>query len=420
MFLGIAVIAAFFGGFGTWAALAPLESAAIAPGSVRIETNRKTVQHLEGGIVAEILVRDGDTVEAGQTLIRLDDTQPRGSLQLLKGRYWAARALEVRLIAERDGSESIAFPPDLTAAQKGPAATEVIRGQVSIFNAHRQAMVGQKLILQQRIAVLNEEIVGLKGKIKAQTRQLELIREEIKDVQKLYRQGLAKKTRLLALQRSEAEIEGDRGENLAMIARAGERVLEARLRISELQTAVVNAAVEELREVQNQLFDLTERIRAAEDVLNRTNIVAPLDGIVVGVQIHTPGGVIARGAPLMDIVPSRDKLVIEAQVHPNDIDVVHPGLLAHVRLTSFNMRSTRPVEGRIKSVSADRLTDERTGAAFYLARVELMQDPAEALDGASLYPGMPAEVMIVTGARTPLEYLLRPINVSLNRAFREN
>jgi len=416
---GVAVVAVFLVGFGGWAAIAPLESAAIALGSVKSEGNRKTIQHLEGGIVTKILVRDGDAVKAGQELIRLDETQANAAVELLRGRYWAAKALEARLIAERDGAERIAFPPGLPGAEHA-AAKEAVASQARIFAARRAAIVGKTSILRQRVAALREEVVGLKSKIAGQTTQLGLIVDEIADVEFLVNKGLARKPRLLELQRAQAEIVGGRGENRALIARANERIAETELQILDLETTLANEVVKELREAERELYDVAERLRAAEDVIGRTRIVAPLDGVVVGLKVHTAGGVIAPGEKLMDIVPSGDRLIVEAQVDPADIDAVHPGLDTHVRLTPFDKRDAKPLAGRVMSVSADRLTDERTGTAYYLARIELLEDPAAVLGGGALYPGMPAEVMIVTGARTALDYFLKPIARSLNRAFREN
>jgi HlyD family type I secretion membrane fusion protein len=287
---GVAVVAAFLGGFGAWAALAPLESAAIALGSVKSDSNRKTIQHLEGGIVTKILVRDGDTVSAGQELIRLDDTQPNAALELLRGRYWAAKALAARLIAERDEAERMTLSPDLANAGHA-AAREAVASQARIFAARRAAIAGKTSILRQRIAALREEEIGLKSKIDAQGSQLRLIGEEVADVKFLVQKELARKPRLLELQRVEAEIAGARGENVALVARARERVAETELQILDLQTTLANEVVKELREAERELYDVAERLRAAEDVIARTRIVAPLDGVVVGLKVHTTGGV---------------------------------------------------------------------------------------------------------------------------------
>ena len=418
--VGLFVITLFFGGLGGWATMATLESAAIAPGVVSVASNRKTLQHLEGGIIGEILVRDGDEVVAGQVLFRLDDTQPRATLALLHGQRRAAAALEARLTAERDRDDDVTFPEWLMAEYDDPDVLAVIDGETGIFEARRKTLAGQVAVLGQRIAQFDEEIIGLEGQIGAEDLQLMLIGEEFDAVLVLLGKGLERKPRLLALQRREAEIAGSRSSNVAQIARVKQNIGEARLRISELETPRINEVVEQLRAAQNELFDLAERIHAAEDILRRTAIPATQDGTVVNLQVHTTGGVIAPGAPLLDIVPSDDALIIEARIDPRDIDVVRWGLPARVRLTAFNQRSAVPMNGRVLSVSPDNIIDERTGQAYYLARIKLDKDPAELGNGISLYPGMQAEVMIVTGERTVLDYLLAPITRSINRSLRED
>lgn len=415
LFAGLAVILLFFVVLGGWAAFAPLKSAAIAPGIVAVESNRKTIKHLEGGIVAEILVRDGDLVVTGQPLIRLDDTQSKVTRERLKGRMVAGRALEARLIAERDRKTDIDFPPSLNVTDH----TKILVGQRSIFRTRKEALSAQQQILSQQTAQLAEEIAGLRGQIAAEDTQIGLIESELKDIQDLVDKGLAKRSRLLALQRRRAEIEGARSRNVAAVARAKQQITETKFRISELMTQKLNQVVEELRAVQTELFDIDERIRSADDVLLRTNVIAPLDGTIVGLQIHTLGGVVAPGEPLMDLVPSGAGMVIESQVDPNDIDVVHAGLTAQVRLTAFNQRNLSPLQGKVLTVSADRLTDERTGVPYFLARVALVENLSSDL-AVSLYPGMQAEVMIVTGERTVLDYIFKPLSRSLGRAFRED
>ncbi len=416
---GLVIIGLFFGGFGSWAALAPLESAAIAQGVVSVASNRKTVQHLEGGIIKEILVRDGDEVIPDQLLIRLDDTQSRASLDLLLGRRITAAALEARLIAERDRRGTVVFPDWLSALVEDDEVKKAVEGEQRIFDARRDTMASQVAVLNQRIAEFGEEIKGLKGEIAAEDVQHELIFEEIAAVEALLVKGLERKPRLLALQRRVAEIDGSKSSNRARIARVKQSIGEARLRITELATTRINEVVEQLREVQASLFDIAERINAARDVLSRTEIRATLAGTIVDLKVHTRGGVIAPGEALLDIVPGEDLLIIEARVEPKDIDVVTWGLLARVRFTAFSQRNAVPMDGRVLSVSADSLIDERTGEAYYLARIKLDKDPSEVMPGLRLYPGMQAEVMIVTGVRTALEYIISPIRNSIGRAMRE-
>ncbi len=417
---GLIIIAVFFGGFMGWAAFAPLGSAAIAPGIVIVETNRKTVQHLEGGIVDRIKVRDGDVVKAGQVMIVLDSTQMKASLELVRGRQLAAEALKARLEAEQAGKTEIVFPGFLLSERGNPNVAEAIAGQTSIFRARREALNGSKKILKQQIAQLSEEKKGLRGQIKSENEQLRLISDEVTDVRGLVKEGLAPRPRLRKLQRDAAEIEGSLRRNQARIAQVNQTIGQKRLEINKLQISQMKDVFEQLREVQSESLDLMERFRAAEDVLKRTVIRAPLGGTVVNLQVHTRGGVVAPGAPLIDIVPSGDRLIIEARVDPSDIDVVHIGLQEQVRFTAFSQRSTKPVDGTVIAVSADSLTDERTGETYYLARVEIKDDLEKNLGGAQLYPGMNAEVMIVTGERTALEYFFKPITSSLNRAFRED
>ncbi len=418
--LGIVIIILFFGGFGGWAAIAPLESAAVAPGVVNVESKRKTVQHLEGGIVKNVLVRDGDVVHAGQPLVILDKTQTRVTLDILKGRFWTAKALKARLVAERDRQGTIHFPPQRLDRRDKPEIKEMMEGQTNVFNARHQADADQIAIYRQRIAQNTAEVTGLKGQITAEENQLLLIEEEIADVDALFKKGVASKSLLLALRRQKEEIKGSRSKNLALIARVRQIIVETKILISELGTKRLNEAVEQLQQVQNDIHDLEERIHASEDILSRTVIRAPMEGTVVGLQVHTPGGVIGPGAPLMDIIPNKDRLIIEAHVDTNDIDIVHPGLMAQIRFSAFSQRNILPIEGKVISVSADRLIDDRSGQAYYLTQIELTEDPKEKLGGASISQGMAAEVMIITGKRTAFDYLMQPIARTFERSLREN
>lgn len=419
MIVGMATIVLFFGGFGAWSATAPLTSAAVAPGQIIVQGNRKRVEHLEGGIVKEILHRDGDFVEAGEPVVRLDDTRARATYDLLQGQYRAALALEARLVAERDGADRIDFPPDLMeVARQDPKVAQIVVAQNNIFEARRSTLEGQIKILQQRIAQAREEIAGLEAQEKSEARQLALIDEELVDVEQLVEKGLQRKPHLLALKRTKAAIEGSRGEHLAEIARARQKIGEATLAILDLKNQKLNAVVDGLREAQERIADLTERVRAAEDILVRTTIRAPQSGVIVGSKVHTVGGVIEPGLPLMEIVPQNDKLIVETKVRPEDIDSVHTGLPAHVRLSGLNRRTTPSIDGEVVYVSADRLSDPETGIGYFRADVEVEAASVEAL-GITLTPGMPAQVLIVTGERTAFDYLISPLADRFASAFKE-
>ncbi len=415
---GFAIIAVFIGGFAAWSLLAPLESAVVAPGVVGTDSSRKTIQHLEGGIVKEILVGEGDRVTTGDVLIRLQNTVPVSVLNQLQGQYFEALATEARLIAERDGSPMIVFPKELTAGSADSAVSAAIMGQQSIFT-HRRRLLGERLsILDRRIGGLKDEISGLEGQIRSSRKQMALIGEELEGVVTLFKKNLINKPRLLSLQRRKAEIEGTLSEYRAAIARAQQGIEESELRKTELKASQVTEVVEQLRSEGARAYELGQRLAAARDVLRRIEIRSPIDGIVVGVKVHTVGGVIAAGQPLLDIVPSNDKLVVQASIDPLDIDQVKAGLPATVRLTALNVRTQVPIEGELKTVSADRLIDPKTGFAYYLARVELKPD-SPGFSAVTLQPGMSADVMIRTGARTPWEYILAPITRAMDRAMRE-
>ena len=415
MALAGAVVALFLGGFAAWAALAPLESAAIAPGVLGVSGERKTVQHLEGGIVAGIAVAEGDAVAAGQTLLVLDDTQPRAVLSRLEAQHRSAAALEARLVAERDGLDAIAWPKWLRSSDDGG----VLATQERILTARRASFDNETAILEQRIAQIREQAAGYQGQIVAQDREIALFADEIRDIRPLVENGHAPRPRLRALEREEAKITGARARNRAQVARLDQAAGEARLQIVRLGNARMTEVTAELREVEARLADLNERLTAARDVLARTLVTAPVAGTVVGLGVFTRGAVVAPGQRLMDIVPAGDRLVVEARVAPTDIDSVAVGLPAQVRLTAFSLLTTPPLDGHVTRVSADAFTDESSGASWYEARIAL--DPGQpALAGLGLVPGMPAEVMIVTGTSTPVEYLLKPILVSVGRALRED
>lgn len=418
--IGLLVMFLLFGVVGLWAALVPLASGAIAPGKVVLDSNRKEIQHLEGGIVKEILVKEGDQVAAGQVLLRMDNTGAQARSDLIRGQYLTARATEARLLAERDNRDTLTFPTELTSIEASDTQVrEILDTQRRLFATRRDAVKGQVDVLGQKIAQSDQEIRGYREQVTAANSQINLLGEEISVVQGLLAKGNALKPRLLALQRNQAEMLGQRGQAQAMISRANQTINEAKIAILNQKNDYINTANTELKEVQTQLSDLSEQGLAATDVVRRIEIKAPLAGTVTGLAVYTVGGVVQPGQVLMTLVPEGDKLIVEARISPTDIDVVTNGLKAQVRLTAFHVRTLRPVEGTVVNVSADRFDDERTGEAYYTARVEIPQSELKDAGDLKLTPGMPAEVLVVTGSRTMLSYLVRPIRESFGHAFHE-
>lgn len=418
--MGLSLMVFLFGFIFLWAALVPLQSGAVAPGRIVVDSNRKEIQHLEGGIVKEIAVREGDLVKAGQLLVKLDNTSSQARSDLLRGEYIAARAAEARLLAERDDKPTLTFPEELTKLEAtDPTVRDNLDSQRRLFASHRESLNGQIDVLNQKIAQSGSEISGLRDQANAAGRQVSLLNEEITVVRGLLAKGNALKPRLLALERQSADLIGQRGQATAMISRANQTINESKINIINLRTEFLNQVVAELKETQTQLSGLNEQMRSAGDVARRVDILAPITGTVTGLMVHTIGGVVKPGDTVMTLVPQDDKLIVEARITPQDIDVVHTGLKAQVRLTAFKARYLRPAEGTVITVSADRFDDQRTGEGFYTARIEIPQSELADIGDLKLTPGMPAETLIVTGRRTMLSYLVRPIRESFGRAFRE-
>lgn len=415
MALLIAVL--FFGGGIAWSLYVPLASAALATGSISPEGHRKTVQHLEGGIVREIRVTDGDLVERGDVLLVLEDTQARAAYRAQETRYLAAKALEARLAAERAGEDAVTWRtvPDL------PGRAAAVYDQWRIFETTNANLNSQRQILAQRILQLEEEILGLREQIKSDTNQMRLLDDEIDMMRKLGEKGLSRKPRLLELKRIQAGVAGQRAANRAAIARAEQTVGETQLQILSLDTERRDQAANRLGDVRAEIADLEERMAASRDVLTRTVVRAPVSGVVFELQLQTTGGVLRPGDPILDIVPEGDDLLVDARISPTDIDVVAEGLEAEVTLTAFPQRNLPKLKGRVRHVSADRMADRDTGEVYYLARIEIDRDGLAALgDDMELVPGMPADTMIFTGARTFMEYLVGPLLDSIDKSFRES
>lgn len=417
--MGLAAIALFFGGLLLWSLIAPISSAAIAQGQVRVESHRKTIQHLEGGILRELLVKEGDVVRKGQILARLDDTQASATNGLYQGQWDALKVLEARLLAERDGLPAITFDAGISARLADPAVAEMAAGQQRIFTSRRQSLAGEADIIRQKIAQLNAEIGAHRAQARSADEQMRLARDETQDIRTLLEQGLSTKPRLLAMERQIAKLQGDKGQYMGMAARAQQMIAEANLELTNLRSTRSKEVIEEIRDVQTKLAEFDERLRAAADVRRRTALVAPQAGRVVNIKHFTPGGVVQPGQAIMDIVPLGDTLVIDARVSPYDIDTVAAGLTAEVKLSAYKQRQLPVVMGSVLSVSADALVDERSGDSYYVAQIALPPGEVEKLKGARLYPGMPAEVFIVTGRKSAIRFLLEPIFDSYRRSFRE-
>lgn len=421
-FLGYLVILLFFGGFGSWASIAPLSSAALAPGIVSPDGSRKTVQHLEGGIIRHIHVREGDLVNEGDDLVTLESTRALSRYQELQERQTYLIATEARLMAEQLGAEEVDYPPEIASGETGQWANLAMASQQALFSSRKETQRARERILEQRVSQIEEEIKGLEEVISAQEEQISLTEAEIESAEELVEEGLERLPRVLSLKRQLADIRATRAGNRATIAQNRQKIGETELQLLASRQQVREEASRELAEVRSEIATIRSQLPDRADVLSRTRITAPITGTVMNIQVTTEtGGVIASGAPILDIVPDDTNLVIDARVKPIDIDSVHPGMRARVVLTAFNQRFLPQVFGKVRSVSADRLVDDRTGEPYFLAKVEV--DQAE-LDGIrekiDLVAGMPVDVMILTGETTLATIMSRPIGESLRRSFRDN
>jgi HlyD family type I secretion membrane fusion protein len=419
MIAGLTVLSAVFLGLGGWAACAPLTGAVVAPAVVKVEGNRKTIQHLDGGIVKELLVKEGDRVEPGQTVVVLEDTQARASAEVLAQQYDALRAQEARLLAERDDDEAIDFPDELASRRDDPNVAKLLSAEEKQFDIRRIGLTGQISVLRQKVEQLREQIRGSEAQRVAANESLEIIAAELRDQKLLLEKGLTQRPRVLELERTAAGLRGQQGETTAAIARANQAIGEIEMQIIQQRNERMNTVATDLRETQAKLADVVPRLQAARDVLDRTKLRSPYGGYVVGLSIFSVGAVIQRGEKVMDIVPSQNKLVAEANIAVDDIHEIHTGMRAEVHFTAYKQRVIPIVHGEIIDVSADRLTDKRTGTPYYTALVKIDDRELEATKDVELYPGMGATLMIPTKERTALDYLLGPLVASFDKSFRQ-
>jgi epimerase transport system membrane fusion protein len=421
---GIAVVAAIFGGFGLWAAIAPLSSAAIGPGLISVEKYRKTVQHLEGGIVREIKVRDGQLVAADEVLLTLDDTQPKAQLEGLRGQLFGLLAREARLVAQRDGLRQVVFPQDLVEARSDARAADAMHVQVQTFSVRKQAHDGEVTLYERQFQQLRAKATGLVAQKKSRDQLVASYESERIDFEALVKQGYAERQRVREMERNVAQSQGQRGSLLADLATTELQISETQVKIVQLSKELQREVAKELAEAQSELSVVREKVRSLQDMVARTVVRAPDAGMVLGLSVHTLGAVVRPGERLLDIVPQNAKLVVEAQISPQDIDQVRIGQLAEVRFPAFKRRDLPRIDGWLISVSADRLMDDTEGrkVPYYLARVEITSESLQAITNAKLglLPGMPAEVLVNTGERTFLQYLMAPLSDTVARSFRQH
>lgn len=416
---GSVVFLVFVVGFGVWSALAPLAEAAIAPGTIKVEGNRRTVQHLEGGIVREILVRDGAKVQAGQVVMRLDDIQSDSTTEAQRAQRWALLAQDARLVAEMSKpGEPVAFLPELLESPN-PRARDAVRGQREVYEARTASLRSQLEVLRARIEQQNATIRGAQGQIVATRNQLTLIRQEEGMRRGLVNQGLARIPDLLALQRAMAGLEGTMQELNGQVDRANATISETEKQIRQVVDQRIQEVSTELREVRGKLAESEERLRAATDVQTRRDIVAPEPGTVVNLRLFTLGAVVRPGDALLDIVPDQDRLVAEVNIQPSDIDVVYPGLQSEIRLPAFKQRLVPFLRGSVTWVAADVTTNEQSRQQYYRAYILIDREQLDSLPNVFLTPGMPVEAHVQIGERSFFQYMTQPIRDSFARAFRE-
>ena len=414
---GVAVL-----GFSAWSATAPIAGAIITSGAFVASGQNKTIQHLEGGVIREIKVHEGDIVEAGQTLVVLDDTTPKAELRRLTLKLARLEAVAARLTAAIDWSESIDVPQQLQESEE-PEVVTIVENQRLTFKARRTQILSEITAMQESIDSLNEHLTGARTQLASVKDQLALYEEEIGGKKGLLTNGQIRKSEVLQLQRARLALQGEVGRLTGDIGDTRERMERAREQISGLRNGVVKLAIEQLQDIRADLFDTRERLMTARGILDRVRITAPVRGAVVKLRYHTPGGVVEPGRSIMEVLPLRDELLIEVRVRPQDIDSVKRGNTAMVRLTALNQRITPMVSGEVVYVSADALSEEgrvdKSTRDTYIARVRLANEEVTALPHFTPTPGMPAEVYIRTSDRTFFQYLAKPVRDTMSRAFRE-
>jgi HlyD family secretion protein len=416
---GAAVVVLLLGGVGGWATTTRLAGAVIAQGQLVVDTNVKKVQHPTGGVVSELRVRDGDRVQAGDILVRLDPTQTQSNLAIVTNGLDELGARLARDEAERDGAESLSFPPALLARENDPQVAHILSGERKLFEIRRSAREGQKAQLRARIDQLNEEISGLVTQRQARIEQISWIKKELEGVQDLWKKNLVPFTRVTNLEREAARLEGENGQFVASIAQTKGKISETELQIIQIDQDMRAEVGKDIADIRGKMSELAEKKVAAEDQLKRVDIRAPQTGVVLQSTVHTVGGVIAQGEQIMLIVPESEILAVEARIQPQEIDQVHVGQTAALRFSAFNQRTTPELDGVVSLVSADVAQDQKTGAYYYTIRISVAAAEMARLEGLKLVAGMPVEAFIQTEDRYVISYLVKPLRDQITRAFRE-
>ncbi|MGY4318286.1 HlyD family type I secretion periplasmic adaptor subunit [Bradyrhizobium sp. JR3.5] len=416
---GLAGVIILVGGVGGWAATTELAGAVIGAGTLVVDTYTKKVQHLTGGVVGELNVREGARVKAGDVLLRLDETVTRANLQIVVKSLDELAARQTRLEAERDGREQLDYPAELAARVSDRDVMRMLAGEYKLFELRRIARAGKKAQLDERIGQLRDQIRGLEEQIGAKDRETNFIDQELVGVRELWRKNLVQITRVTTLERDAARLHGERGALVAAIAEARGKITETTLQIMQVDQDLRTEVGKELAEIRAKTSELVEKRVAAEDQLKRIDIRAPQDGTVQQLALHTIGGVVTAGEPIMLIVPANDLLVVEVRIAPHEIDRVAVGQLVLLRFTAFNQRTTPQLNGEVSHVSADVTTDQKSGASFYVTRIAVPEAELARLGDVKLIAGMPVEAFIQTGQRTVMSYLLKPLSDQLMHAWRE-
>jgi len=416
---GAVIVVLLVGGVRGWAATSEISGAVIASGQIVVDSNVKKVQHPSGGIVGELRVRDGDRVKAGDIVVRLDDTITRANLAIVTKGLNELNARKARLEAERDGADKIVFPKELTDQASDPDVSSAMASETKLFDARRLSRNNQRDQLRNQVRELGEQITGYAAQQQAKQKEIQLIERELEGVRDLYQRNLVQLSRLTQLEREAARLEGERGQFIASIAQSKVKISDTELQILQIDQDLASDVGKELREIDGKIGEFVERKVTAEDQLKRIDIRSPQDGTVFQSTVHTVGGVITAGEPIMMIVPEADNLAVEAKTNPAEIDQLQVGQTALLRFVNFNQRTTPEIFGVVTRISADTSTDQRSGASYYTIRVSLPAEEVAKLGDVKLVPGMPVETFVQTGDRTVASYLAKPFTDQLARAFRE-